>query len=168
MNAGNKLVPVLYGTAIMVFINIMPVINLVNLFCCAGIVAGGFVGVFVYWRQIHNSGQFISAKDGGMIGILSGILSAVIITGFGILISLFSDKNPILDFLNVIDETGISIPDEMNVYLEKFSNEFNEHGFSPTITLLSFVSNIILFPLFGAIGALLGVSILNKKIQNPS
>ena len=163
MDSHNKLLPVLFGTFTMTFIYIFPVLNLINIFCCAGIIAGGFAGVFIYNKETLKSGLKLTAKDGGMIGILSGFLSAIIVTGFGLLMSLYSSTNPMLDFLKSIDDAGISIPEEMTVYLEKISNEFSEKGFSPTITLVSFISNIILFPLFGSFGALLGVSYFNKK-----
>lgn len=163
MNSVNKISPVIFGTMTMTLIAIFPVLNLINIFCCAGIIIGGFVGVYSYWKQLQTLGFPLETKDGGMIGILSGILSAVLVTGFGLLISLFSESNPIPDFLNAFDEMGIQAPQEMLQYLEKFSNEFNEHGFSPTITLISFLSNLILYPLFGSIGAILAVNYFNKS-----
>ena len=163
MNTPNKITPIIYGTAIMTIIAVFPIINFINFFCCAGIILGGFAGVYTYWKQLQNTGQSLTTKDGGMIGLLCGILSAVFVTGFGLLISLFSDSNPMLEVIKAFDEIGFQMPPEMNEYLDKFSNEYNEHGFSPTITIISFISNLILYPLFGSIGAILGVSYLNKK-----
>jgi hypothetical protein len=168
MNSPNRIKPIIYGTATMTLIAIIPVLSLINIFCCAGIIIGGFVGVYTYWKQLHSSGIALTTKDGGMIGILCGILSAVFVTGFGLLLSLFSDTNPMLEVMNMFDEIGIQLPPEMSQYLEKFSNEFNEHGFSPSITIISFISNMILYPLFGSVGALLGVSFLNKKNIPPA
>lgn len=163
MDKPNKITPILFGSAVMTLIAVLPVLNLLNLICCAGIVAGGFVGVYTYWKQLQNTGTLLTTKDGGMIGILCGILSSVFVTGFGLLISLFSDSNPMLDVMKSIDDMGFQMPPEMNQYMEKFSKEFSEYGFSPTITIFSFICNLILYPLFGSIGAILGVSILNKK-----
>ncbi|MDZ4712253.1 MAG: hypothetical protein SGI89_07985 [bacterium] len=163
MNPPNKITPVIAGTAVMTLLAIIPVLSLINIFCCAGIIAGGFVGVYTYWKQLQASGKILTSKDGGMIGILCGILSAVFVTGFGVLISLYSDSNPILEIMKGFDEMGFQVPPEITKYIDKFSNEFTEHGFSPTITIFSFISNLILYPLFGSIGAILGVSILNKK-----
>jgi len=163
MNTPNKILPIVVGTIIMTMIATIPIINLINVFCCAGIIVGGFAGVYTYWKQLQNTGTMLTAKDGGMIGILCGILSAIFVTGFGVLISLFSDINPMLDVMRAIDEMGVQMPPELIQYMEKFSDEFNQHGFSPTITIFSFIFNLILYPLFGSIGALLGVSLLNKK-----
>jgi hypothetical protein len=171
MKSANKITPVIFGTLTMTLIATFPLLNLINIFCCAGIIAGGFTGVYTYWKQLQTLGLPLETKDGGMIGILSGILSAVLVTGFGLLISLFSESNPILDIMNAFDELGVQTPQEMLQYMDKFSNEFNELGFSPTITLISFISNLILYPLFGSIGALLAVNYFNKsnrfnKMQN--
>lgn len=163
MNSPNRITPIIYGTAVMTLIAVFPVLNLINVFCCAGIILGGYAGVYTYWKQLQNTGQALTTKDGGMIGILCGILSAVFVTGFGLLLSLFSETNPMLEIMKTFDDIGFQMPPEMSQYLDKFSNEYNEHGFSPTITLFSFISNIILYPLFGSIGAILGVFYLNKK-----
>lgn len=168
MNTPNKITPIIYGTLVMTAIAVVPVLNLINVFCCAGIVAGGFAGVYTYWKQLQGSGIPLTSKDGGMIGILCGILSAVFVTGFGLLISLFSNSNPILDAMKVVDEMGFNTPPEMSQYLEKFSNEYSRYGFSPTITIFSFIFNLILYPLFGSAGAIIGVSILNKRNQQQS
>ncbi|MEO6696100.1 MAG: hypothetical protein ABIY50_12165 [Ignavibacteria bacterium] len=163
MNTPNKILPIIIGTMVMTMISAIPILNLINVFCCAGIIAGGFAGVYSYWKQLQNSGVLLTSKDGGMIGILCGILSAIFVTGFGVLISLFSDINPMLDLMKGFDEMGIQMPDQMIQYMDKFSEEFNQHGFSPSITIFSFIFNLILYPAFGSIGALLGVSLLNKK-----
>lgn len=163
MNSPNRITPIIYGTAVMTLIAVFPVLNLINVFCCAGIILGGYAGVYTYWKQLQNTGLALTTKDGGMIGILCGILSAIFVTGFGLLLSLFSETNPMIEIMKTFDDIGFQMPPEMSQYLDKFSNEYNEHGFSPTITLFSFISNMILYPLFGSIGAILGVSFLNKK-----
>lgn len=163
MNLPNRFTPVLYGTIVMTLISVFPILNLMNLFCCAGVIAGGFAGVYSYRKQLQDTGITLTHKDGGMIGILSGILAAVLVTGFGLIISLFSESNPILEVMKAFDEMNIQTPPEVAKYVEDFSNEYNDYGFSPSITIISFISNIILYPLFGAIGALLAVSLFNKK-----
>lgn len=163
MQPVNKIQPIIFGAGVMTLLSVFPVLSLINLFCCAGIILGGFVGVYTYWKQLQNTGQLLTSKDGGMIGILCGILSAVFVTGIGLLVSLFSESNPMLEIMKTFDELGYQLPPEASHYIDRFNNEFNEHGFSPTITIFSFISNLILYPLFGTLGAILGVNILNKK-----
>ena len=44
LHRANKIKPVITGTLIMTAIAVLPVLNLINVFCCAGIMAGGFAG----------------------------------------------------------------------------------------------------------------------------
>jgi len=67
MNSPNRITPIIYGTAVMTLIAVFPVLNLINVFCCAGIILGGFAGVYTYWKQLQNTGLSLTTKDGGMI-----------------------------------------------------------------------------------------------------
>jgi len=168
MNPPNKITPVIYGTITMVLISVIPVLNLINLFCCAGIIAGGYVGAYSYFKQTENSGTVMTITDGVMIGVLSGILSAVIVTGVGLLVSLFSQTNPIVEIMEVFNMIGFETPAEWSVYMEKFSDEYNRYGFSPSVTFLSLVSNMAAFTIFGALGGMICFSLLGKKRNYPA
>lgn len=159
----NRVLPVLYGSMIMTILAIFPILNLINIFCCAGVAIGGFAGVYFYSRQLANTNIPMTSKDGGMIGLLSGILAAVLVSGFGVLAGLLSQINPMTETVKMLEDSGFSVPSEMLVYVEKFSEEYNRYGFSPSIAVFSFFLHMILFPLFGAVGAIIGVSVFSKK-----
>jgi hypothetical protein len=168
MPSPNRIVPIIAGTMVMTLIQIIPLLNLVNLACCSGILLGGFTGVYIYNRQIINTPAVLDYKDGGIIGLLCGILSAVLVTGFSILLTMFSNLNPIAEFYPVLDQFGIDISPEVEEYLTKLSNEYSEFGYSPTLAIITFVLNLVIYPLFGTIGALIGVAVFKKKPQqNP-
>lgn len=159
----NRILPVVYSAMIMTMLALFPVLNLINIFCCAGIALGGFAGAYFYSKQLHGTDMQVTTKDGGMIGLLGGILAAVLVSGFTVLAGLLSNSNPMTDVMKMLEDSGIGIPPEMMTQVDRFSDEFNRYGFSPTIAVFSFVMHLILFPLFGAAGAILGVSIINKK-----
>lgn len=159
----NRVLPVLYGAMIMTILSVFPLLNLINIFCCAGVAIGGFAGVYFYSRQLANTNIPMTSKDGGMIGLLSGILAAVLVSGFGVLAGLLSQINPMTEMVKMLDDSGFSIPTEMLSYVDKFSEEYNRYGFSPSIAVFSFLLHMILFPLFGSIGAIIGVSVFSKK-----
>lgn len=162
-NSPNRVLPVLYGAMIMTILAVFPLVNIINIFCCAGVAIGGYAGVYFYSRQLSGTNIPLTAKDGGMIGLLSGILSAVLVSGFGVLAGLLSHINPMTEAVTMLENSGFSIPSEMLTYVEKFSEEYNKYGFSPSIAIFSFFMHMILFPLFGAIGAIIGVSVIGKK-----
>ncbi len=159
----NRLFPIIFGTLTMTFISVFPLLNFINLLCCAGIMLGGFAGVFYYNKQIQNTQIELTTKDGGIIGLLCGIVSAVLVSGINLLLTLFSDVNPITEAFAFLDKFGQEVPPEVTETMDKFSDEFNQYGFSPTLSIFSLVMNLIIYPLFGAIGAIIGVSIIKKR-----
>ena len=159
----NRLVPVIFGALVMTLISTFPLINLINVLCCSGIMLGGFAGVFFYYIQIRNTSIELTTKDGGIIGLLCGIISAVLVSGINLLMVLFSDVNPITEAYALLEKFGQQLPPEVNETMDKFSDEFNKYGFSPTLSVLSLIINLVIYPLFGAVGAMIGVSILKKR-----
>ena len=162
----NRLMPVLFGALVMTLISTFPVLNLINVLCCAGIMLGGFAGVFFYNKQIRDTSIELTTKDGGIIGLLSGIISAILVSGINLLMVLFSDVNPITEAYGILENFGQQLPPEVNETMDKFSDEFNRHGFSPTLSVLSLIINLVIYPLFGDVGATIGVSIIKKRKVN--
>jgi hypothetical protein len=159
----NRMIPVIYGTFVMTSISILPFINFINLFFCSGIILGGIAGVFIYNKQLAGTDVKLTSKDGVMIGILCGILSGILVSSFNFIFMLISKHNPIDETMLLLKD--FSLPPEVTVQMNKFSDEFNQYGFSPTISVVSLFSNLIIYPLFGMLGAVLGVSIIKKKNQ---
>jgi hypothetical protein len=168
MNSPNRITPIVAGTLVMTLIQIIPVLNLLNVLCCSGILLGGLTGVYVYSRQIQNTQIKLTNKDGGMIGLLSGILSAILVSGFTILLMMFSKANPIAEIFSLLDQFGILLSPEVEEYLSGLSEEYSRHGYSPTLAIITFVTNIFIYPIFGTIGALIGVAIFSRKDKEQS
>ena len=102
----NRLMPVIFGALVMTLISTFPLLNLINVLCCAGIMLGGFAGVFFYNKQIRDTSIELTTKDGGIIGLLSGIISAVLVSGINLLMVLFSDVNPITEAYALLEKFG--------------------------------------------------------------
>lgn len=162
----NRLLPVIWGFLVMTLISIMPLINFINLFFCAGIILGGLAGVFSFNKQLTALNMQLTFKDAVMIGILSGVLSGVAVSGFNVITLMYSSVNPIGESLKMLGDFGKNLPPEVNNQLDNLSGEFNKYGFSPTLAIFTFISNMLIYPLFGAIGALLGATIINNKKKN--
>jgi len=157
----NRLTPVIYGTFVMTMISVMPLLNFINLFFCAGIIIGGVAGVIFYNKQLSGTDMKLTSKDGVMIGILSGILSGILVSGLNFLFMMMSKHNPVDEALKIMN--GFALPPEVMQQMNKFSEEFDKYGFSPTISIVSLFSNLVIYPLFGMLGAILAVSVINKK-----
>jgi hypothetical protein len=98
-----------------------------------------------------------------MIGLLCGILSSILVTGINTLMLAMSKENPMIEFSKIFSDLNLQLPAEVETQFNKFTDEFSKYGFSPTIALFSLIMNIIIYPLFGSIGAIISVAILKKR-----
>ena len=147
----------------MVFISIFPVLNMLNLLCCAGIILGGAAGTWYYARQLEKAGQFIQNKDGIMIGLLAGIISAIVYVIFSTTIMMIAKQNPVELVYKMTEQWGFSIPPESEKMLRTVYEDYQKNGFSPIMIGVELFSRIVSHCIFGPIGGLLVASMLNKR-----
>ena len=167
MNQPSKFTPIIISSFLMVFISIFPVLNLLNLLCCAGIVIGGAAGTYYYGRQLEKAGGFIQNKDGIMIGLLSGIISAIIYVIFSTLIMMISQQNPVELVYKMTEQYNIPIPQESEKMLQTVFKEYQQNGFSTIMIGVELFSRIVSHCIFGPVGGLLAASIMNKRRNVP-
>lgn len=163
MNHPSKFTPVLISSFLMVFISIFPVLNMLNLLCCAGIILGGAAGTWYYARQLEKAGQFIQNKDGIMIGLLAGIISAIVYVIFSTTIMMIAKQNPVELVYKMTEQWGFTIPPESEKMLRTVYEDYQKNGFSPIMIGVELFSRIVSHCIFGPIGGLLVASILNKR-----
>ena len=167
MNQPSKFTPVIISSFLMVFISIFPVLNLLNVLCCAGIVFGGAAGTYYYGRQLEKAGSLIQNKDGIMIGLLSGIISAIVYVIFSTLIMMISQQNPVELVYKMTEQYSIPIPPESEKMLQTVFNEYQKNGFSTIMIGVELFSRIVSHCIFGPLGGLLAASIMNKRRNVP-
>jgi hypothetical protein len=163
MNQPNKFAPVLISTFVMLFLTLFPVVNLINLLCCAGIILGGAAGTWYYSNQLRKIGQSIQNRDGIMIGVISGLISAVIYVIVSAAVIMISKQNPVEVAYKVIEQYGFAIPPETEKMLQSVYEEYQTKGFSLIMIIIELVSRIIMHCGFGLLGGLLTSIIINKK-----
>ncbi len=150
----------------MLVMSLFPVINLLNLLCCAGIILGGAAGTWYYARQLEKSGQVIQNKDGMMIGLLAGIISAFIYVIFSTMIIMLSKQNPVELVYKMTEQYGFNIPPESEKMLRTVYEDYQKNGFSPIMIGVELFSRIVSHCIFGPLGGLLAASIINKRRNN--
>jgi hypothetical protein len=159
----SKFTPVIISSVVIIVISLFPILNIVNLLCCAGVILGGAAGTAYYHNQLSKTGGIIQYKDGVAIGVLSGIISALIVVIGTTLMTMIVRQNPITEIFNIIDSQGLHIPPDADRFLQQISSEYDKNGFSITLTLISLVADLISYPIFSAIGGMLTVAIYSKK-----
>jgi hypothetical protein len=159
----SKFTPVIISSFVIVVISLFPFLNFVNLLCCAGVILGGASGTAYYHNQLTKTGGMIQYKDGVAIGVLSGIISALVVVIGTTLMTMIVSQNPIPEIYKIVDSQGFHIPPEADKFLQQISDEYAKNGFSITLTLISLVVDLISYPIFSAIGGMLTVAIYSKR-----
>ncbi len=162
-----KLNAVLMCALIIITISILPLINVINL-CCGGMIIGGFLSVNYFYKKSNLQNTDVNVKDVSMIALLGGILSAVLVSGIMLLTMLFSGENQIEIMKTELSKYLGNIPPDLQSTLDNFSGEFNKYGFSPTLSIISLLINLIIYPVFAFVGGLISYGInIRKKNFNP-
>ena len=159
----SKFTPIIISSVITITLSLMPFVNFINFICCGSVLIGVFAGTAYYNNQLKRTGESVRFKDGAAIGVLSGIISAILIVMLTTFLSMLIKQNPVPEMFNLLDQRGIKVPVEVEQFLQKISAEYQKNGFSITMTLMSLAADIIFYPLFGALGGILSVSILSRK-----
>ena len=141
----------------------VPFINMINCFCCAGIMLGGAVAL-VYYDRSFEIREIISPATALTIGLVSGLAGAFISVFIDwLLFSIFGNWE--LELINILNESLGDIPEmaeAMDELLYEMETEASK-GFYFGRVLMGLVRNLILLPIFSVGGALIARIFINKN-----
>lgn len=163
MTQPSQFTAVIIATFVMVFISLTPLVNIINLICCAGIILGGAAGTYYYARQLEKNGMVIQNKDGVMIGLLSGIISAIICVMVTTLMYMILKHNPVEGVYKVTDDFAFKLPPESEQMLRGIYEEYRQKGFSTVMIGVELFTRIVTHCIFGPVGGLIVASMTNKR-----
>ena len=159
----SKMVPVLIGGLSITALSAIPVLNLVNILCGAGVMGGAVIGVWFYKKNFPRDLPF-SVGDGAVIGTLSGMVAGVLTTAiYSITLGLFSPE-----FQSTF-ETEIEKALQQSSFQDPATAEQVRQlltGFASTpiyLLLVMFILTLIVFTLFGLFGGLIGGGIFKTR-----
>lgn len=158
MNA-STLQPALLGGVAIGVLSALPVINLANC-CCAWILFGG--GLAAYLMQ-QNSPTRISIGDGAIVGLLAGVIGALIWGVVSVVVNLTLGPFQAA-MLQRVMENSQDLPPELRSLFEGLQGGV-VFGAAWLVIML-----VMLFvsALFGLIGGLFGALIFGKDAPPPS
>lgn len=159
----SKLQPALVGGAIIGVISAVPFLNLINCFCCAGVLLGGLLAVMFYKNSITPEMAPLSPGDAIAVGALAGVFGAAISTILAaIILGLFGNLfgEWMYEFMvQWIENAEIEMPEELYDQLRESLLEQ-----TPGDLMLSFFVEVIIYTPFGLLGGLLGYAIFKPKV----
>ena len=155
MNGNAMLKPAVMGALVIGVLSGLPVVGLGNCCCCAWIVSGGLVAAYLFQS---NTPEPITLGDGALIGLLAGLLGAVVnlvvSVPMNLLVGPYQQR-----LLRQIAESQPDIPDNVRQIVD------NVGGTGVTIlgALMAFVMMLVLGAIFASLGGLLGAFFFKKK-----
>jgi hypothetical protein len=155
----SKLLPALYGGLIMGAISGLPVISIINCFCCAGILLGGFLSVMFYKNELTPTMPPLSNSDCLQLGAIAGVFGAITGTILHV-ITLLAVGDMTSGLLMNIFENLKMPPEVMDQMKERMAESSQLAGLS---TLISFGTSLLIDPLFGLLGGLIGYNVYKSK-----
>jgi hypothetical protein len=159
MNA-SKLQPALLGGLFTGVLSALPFISVGNCVCCLWVVCGGVLAVYLLQQ---NQAHMVEAGDGALVGLLSGLVGAVLATVLGFLIQ--SIMGPFgAEFLSSLADQASGLPPGLQPWVDQFATT----GFGVAALIVGLVFNSILFSIFGMLGGLIGQAVFRKQAPPPT
>jgi hypothetical protein len=157
----DKLIPALYGGVIMALISSIPFLNFLNCLCCAGIMAGGFFAVFFYKNNFTPDTPPYTSGDCLALGALAGVFGALIGTVLSaIFMAIMGDV--LRDFvLRFLERSDLDLPQEFWDQMDQLMSA----EFSIFTLFTELLTNMLIYPLFGLLGGLIGYNIYKPKVN---
>ena len=171
----------------------IPGLNLINCCCCAGILFGGALTYYLHIQDYKlltppDNEQYRvwigsmpvdarlapEASDALILGLLAGIVGAILATMISAIILLAVGpveqemvQRWMMKFLEKLEQRG-SIPSEsIDQIREQFEKSAKE-GFSMNSIMFGFIANLIIYPIFGMLGGLLGHGLFGRQRTIPN
>lgn len=163
----NKYLPVIvagFGAAVL---SVIPILK--NIGCCLIVPIASILALFLDYKVNRNLERITVAKSVGF-GFLTGLFTTFFFVSIDLFITYLSKSN---DIINSLPHTEIMIQ-QMNLgdyakesveIMKKIASEIRKDGFSFVYMILILLYNFISNSIFGIIGGLIGMNIVNRKIE---
>jgi hypothetical protein len=144
-------VPALIGG---VTAGILSGIPIVNCLCCLWIIGGGILAAYFLSKE---SPIVLTAGDGAIVGIFTGIIAALVETMVEIPFRVVNEKI-IQGMMDRFSQYYEELPSGWESWLDG-----GDLDGSMVLTVLGLVVSIVIFSALGALGGIIGISLFGKK-----
>jgi hypothetical protein len=138
-----------------------------NLNCCLIIPAAAFLSIYLYSKSTGNDFP-IKLNKALSYGLITGLIAALFSSLFDLLITYITHSNDLVVGLEQTEEMmqelkfGKLIDASLEI-MHTMVTEIKATGFSALYTVMITISNFFIFSIFGMLGGLLGMAVLNKR-----
>jgi hypothetical protein len=134
----------------------LPLINAVNCLCCAWVIAGGVLAAHLY---VRSSPIAVTLGRGVVLGLLTGVIGAIVDTLFSIPLYLMMAGN--VSFSEQLREALDQVPNMPRETKEAARTLLDQYGM--TIVVLSGFFKLFIYGVIAMLGGAVGVALFEKR-----
>lgn len=145
------LVPALIGGVVAGILSGIPVVNCL---CCLWIIGGALLASYLLAK---DSPVALSAGDGAIVGIFTGIVAAIVDAIISIPFHAMNETF-VRRIMEGIAEYAEEMPTGWETWLER-----GTYSASSSMFFLGLLISVVVFSILGSLGGIIGVSLFGKK-----
>lgn len=138
----------------------LPVVNLGNCACCMWVVIGGVVAAYVLQQ---NQSAPITAGDGALVGLLAGLIGAVVDSVINIPIAYLVSPFQRQMLERIIEMTG-NMPPEFRDAVSRYGRGDAPMAMVVAGKIVGLMFLLSIGAIFSTVGGLLGAAIFRKQV----
>lgn len=148
---------------------VLQVVPLIKGFACCLVIPVAAYFSLLLDKKANKQYDNISFSKAAIFSLLTGLFAAIFATFFEVIITLITKNNDITYALPELNKMFSDLPldnvlkQELIKILTNIADEIKTTGFSLFYTILILFNNLFINVIFGFIGGVIGMQILNKK-----
>ncbi|BDQ01680.1 DUF4199 domain-containing protein [Ignavibacterium sp.] len=147
---------------------VLSIVPGIKSFSCCLIVPGAAILALILDQRVNKNSERIAAGKAIMFGLMTGLFATIFITTLDVLITFITKTNDFIEALpqseSLIRELKFGpMAEESLKLMKQMAKQIQKTGFSPLYLFILFISNFITNTIFGIIGGLVGMGLLNKR-----
>ena len=155
----SKFQPALYGGLLLGVLSALPIVGAGNLCCCLWVIAGGVVAAYVLQ---NNQPTPISLGDGAVVGLLAGLIGAVLWQAIAVPIALVLGPLQARVVERVLSNAS-DLPENVRPLLDMLRESSAGGGLMLLGIILGLMFKLVIAGIFSTVGGLIGAAIFAKK-----
>lgn len=158
-----KLQPALLGGVAIGVLSSLPVVNIANLCCCAWVIFGGALSVYLLQQ---NDPAPVNIGDGAIVGLLAGVIGAVV--GAVIAIPISIALGPFQSqMIERVLQGAQDMPPEVRDVFEQLRDGLGTGAMVGVGFVFNLLFSLVFYSIFGLLGGLLGAVLFRRNVPPP-
>ena len=138
-----------------------------SLSCCLLVPGAALLSLYLYNKSTGDNSP-IQLNKALSYGLITGLVAALFITLFDLLITYLTHSNDLVESLpqteEIMNDLNIGpLMDESIKLIKQMAADIKQTGFSALYAVMITMSNFFILSIFGMLGGLLGMAVLNKR-----